>query len=162
VKKLTMIQFDKPRRDDVDRAIAGVRTAMTKLANKMQTDDGDARGRAAWALMQMGPYAAGPVAVVLSRTPAPAHRLYMLGLLRSIGSAKDPDVVRVLFNLAKKDPHKVVGAVAAEIFSQFMDENLVAETEAARRGTSGERGRAGRAGRRPADDIEREKDGSGA
>ena len=133
MKKLTMIQFDKPQRDEVDGAIARVRTAMTRLANKMETDDGDARGRAAWALMQMGACAAGPVAAALSRTPDPAHRLYMLGLLRSIGSAKDPDVVRVLFHLAKKDPNQVVGAVAAEIFSLLMDENLVAETEAARR-----------------------------
>jgi hypothetical protein len=127
---------------DVDRAISGVRTAIVKLASKMQTDDGDARARAAWELMQMGPYAAGPVAVVLSRTPHPGHRLYMLGLLRTIGASRDPDVVRVLFQMAKKDPNEVVGRVAAQIFSEFMDQNLVAETEAARRRDEQQDGRA--------------------
>jgi hypothetical protein len=109
--------------------------------------------------MQMGPFAAGLVAVIISRTPHPAHRLYMLGLLRSIGSAKDPDVVRVLFHLAKKDPNQVVGAVAAEIFSQLRDENLVAETEAARRRDEKQGVVPGRGGRRSGDEIEGEKEG---
>lgn len=50
------------------------------------------------------------------------QRLYMLALLRSVGSGEDPDVVRVLYHIARKGVDWVVAAVAAAVFSQLMDE----------------------------------------
>lgn len=123
-------KFPKPRPDEVDRAISGVRAAIARLAGRMQTDDRAARSKAAEALMEIGPYAGGPLAVAASRAPVPGHRLYMLGLLRSLGSSGDPDVVRVLARMRDDDPDEIVGQVAGAFLSQMVNRQLVEMVEA--------------------------------
>src|SRR5262249_11523276 len=124
------MKYPKPKPDAIDRAISAVRSATIRLARRMQTDDRAERARVAAALLEMGQFAGGPLAVALSRTPDPRHRAYMLGLLRSIGSGDDPDVVRVLPRMAKADPSELVAAMAAELFSQLMDGQFARELKA--------------------------------
>ena len=119
----------RPKPDEVDRAVSGVRSAIAKLARQMQTDNKAVRLKAAAALLEIGPYAGGPLAMAASRAPVPGHRLYMLGLLRSLGSAEDPDVVGVLAKMREDDPNEMVARVAGVFFSQMVDKKLVEMVE---------------------------------
>jgi hypothetical protein len=65
--------------------------------------------------------------------PDPQHRILRLALARSIGSAADLDVFRVLMRMREKDPNPLVAYVAAVILSDLLDKNFAAEVEAARK-----------------------------
>jgi hypothetical protein len=65
--------------------------------------------------------------------PDPRHRLLRLALARSIGSAADPDVFRVLMPMREEDCNPLVAQAVTVIPSHLLDKRLAAEVEAARK-----------------------------
>ena len=120
------IKNERPKPDEVARAISGVRSAMIKLASRMCTDDYAVVVRTAQALREMGEFAGGPLAVAMSRAADPRHRTLMLALLREIGSFADTDVYNVLKRMAKKDPEEVVARMAEGVLHHLIERQVIA------------------------------------
>lgn len=121
------IKTERAKTNEVDRAISGVRSAMIKLASRMCTDDPRDLLRVYQALREIGEFAGGPLAVAMSRTPDPGHRVLMLSLLREIGSFADSDVFNVLKRMAKNDPNERVAAMAEGVLMHLLDRQAAAD-----------------------------------
>ena len=132
--KMKSLRFkvDRPKPDEVDRAVRGLRSAIGRLARLIVHGDPRVVVKAARALRRVGLYAGGPVASTLSRSPDPRHRLAMLVMLNDIGSGADPDVIEVLVRLGEKDPNPVIKYQARCLLSTLMDRELVASAERSR------------------------------
>jgi hypothetical protein len=86
VTKMPKFEVDRPERDQVDRVVGEIRSAIGPLARLSVNDDSRIMAKAANELRLVGTYAAGPIAKALSRSDDPRHRLGMLVILRHLGS----------------------------------------------------------------------------
>src|SRR4051812_13950087 len=89
-------------KDEVDRAIEGIARAVTKVVKLLGDEDTGLAARAAHALLEVGPFAAGPMAASLARAASPHHRARILGTMLQMEPRPSTEVMRALNALQKR------------------------------------------------------------
>jgi hypothetical protein len=127
-----------PKLDEVDRALAGVRTAIGKLARLVAHDDSTVVLKAARLLHDMGQIAARPLASAIPRVPDPSKRMNLLLVLKAVYRSGDEVVVNVLLRLMKRDPDVLVRQMARLVLTAQLEGDFMSMVQqgAERAGTA--------------------------
>jgi hypothetical protein len=87
-------------------------------------------GKAAVAIVEVGPFAVGPLASALPRSSSPGHRLAILACLMTIGPQARAEVSGVLAGAVKREKDPTVRARAAAALAHVMAGGLAADLAA--------------------------------
>jgi hypothetical protein len=118
-------KVERHKPDEVDRAVASVKSAVGRLSRLVFSDDLRLVKKAAASVFDIGAFAAGPVAKAISRAPDPRQRMALLLLLEQLGSFTDPDVIKILMRVSRKDANIMVAQRAGMVLSNLMDQHFL-------------------------------------
>jgi HEAT repeat protein len=120
----------KRTQDPADRAVAGVRAAIVRLALLLGDEDPATVEAAAMTLGAIGPFAVGPLAAALPRGPSPRHRAAIVAALLSFGAQEEAAVARALRGALERDPDPHVRAAAGACLTRLLLGDLVSQLSA--------------------------------
>src|SRR5437660_6762641 len=110
----------KPTGNPADRAVAGIRAAVARLALLLGDDDPATVDAAATAVGAIGPFAVGPLAAALPNGPSPRHRAAIAAALMTFGAQEQAAVGRALRGALERDPDPNVRAAAEACLARLI------------------------------------------
>lgn len=93
--------------DPLDRDVAAVAASIVRLARHLEGEP-DIAIRAVTALLDIGPFAAGPIATALKRSKSPHGKILNIAILARIGPRALVTVGRALLEVLKREKDPVV------------------------------------------------------
>ena len=120
----------KERANPADRAVAGIGTAVGRLALLLGDEDPATCETAAMALGAIGPFAVGPLAAALPRGPSPRHRAAIVAALLAFGAQEKATVARALRGALERDPDPHVRGAAEACLTRLLLGDLVSKPSA--------------------------------
>jgi hypothetical protein len=113
-------------KDEVDLATAALRRAVGRLIRLLGHDDPRVVTRAALALHELGPYAAGPLAAALPRAGSRRAKVMIIAALRGGGAATRAAATAAAWRAMRREEDPVVRAAAHRAHRWLMREALEA------------------------------------
>jgi hypothetical protein len=133
---MSMASETKAQKDEVDRATAALRRAVGRLIRLLGHDDPRVVARAALALHELGPSAAGPLAAALPRAGSRRAKVMIIAALQEAGPAARAAATAAMWLVMKREKDPGVRAAAHLALQRLTTEALVA-LAAGRRGGRG-------------------------
>jgi HEAT repeat protein len=114
----------RPPPDRVDQALASARRAIGRVVDRLGDEDEAVVEKAAVALSEIGPFAVGPLASALTRSPSPRHRAAIIGALLTFGPQAGSVVLHALAGAMKRDPDECVRTAAQAAITSLLMAHL--------------------------------------